>query len=127
MRRYRFDKRVGKDITKFDSKNVVISPIMRLIEESVDVIQIACMHVEQDGLLGGHEAVVPQMFIVLEGEGVVKGEDRIPHRIQRGQLAMWEAGEWHETSSQDGLTAIVVESDELKPFKDLQEVDDEEN
>ncbi|MCA0988458.1 cupin domain-containing protein [Guptibacillus algicola] len=126
MKRYRFDKEVGKDITKFDSKNVLISPITRLMEESIDVMQIACMHLERDGLIGGHEAVVPQMFIVLEGEGIVKGGDREPHRIQKGQLAMWEAGEWHETSSKDGLTAIVVESDRLKPFSGLQELTDEE-
>ncbi|WP_270180931.1 cupin domain-containing protein [Alkalihalobacillus sp. CinArs1] len=124
MKRYRFGR--GKEITKFDSKHVVISPITRMIEEEVDVIQIACMHLGRDGLLGGHEAVVPQMFLVLEGEGIVKGGDQTA-RIQKGELAMWERGEWHETSTEDGMTAIVIECDKLKPFSGLQEIIDEGN
>lgn len=122
MKLYRFDQEVGKSITKFNSKNVAISPLTTLVQEKIDIMHIACMHLDKDGLLGGHEAVVPQMFIVIEGEGIVKGEDREPHRIQQGELAMWEAGEWHETSTAEGLTAIVVESDKLKPFKQLQPV-----
>jgi len=33
--------------------------------------------------------------------------------IRPGQAAFWEAGEWHETRSSTGMTAIVIESRKL--------------
>ncbi|MCF6410067.1 hypothetical protein [Pseudalkalibacillus salsuginis] len=50
---------------------------------------------------------------------MVKGKDRVAVPIRKGQLALWEPGEWHETSTETGMVAINIESDKLKPFKTL--------
>jgi hypothetical protein len=43
----------------------------------------------------------------------VRSGDDDPVSIAQGQGAFWEAGEPHETVTDAGLTAIVVEADEL--------------
>ncbi|HET7657132.1 MAG TPA: cupin [Bacillales bacterium] len=120
MKRYQYDSR--RPIDKFGSRDVSISPLMRIVESHVNILQVACMHLEKDGLIGGHEAAVPQMFVIVNGEGWVAGEDRTRHPIQAGQAVLWDAGEWHETSTRSGLTAIVIETDTIVPFPAFHEI-----
>ncbi|WP_085507412.1 hypothetical protein [Thalassobacillus devorans] len=108
-----------KQVDAYNSKHFTITPISRILETQVNAMQIAYMHLAKKGVIGGHEATVSQMLLVVEGEGWVKGEDRNPVLIKKGQLAMWEPGEWHETYTEDGLAAINIESDQLEPFKAL--------
>lgn len=122
MKRYRFDESAGKPIRHFGSENASVTPLMRILKTEVGIVQIGCMHVGEYGLIGGHEATVPQMFAVVSGEGWVAGEDRVRHPIQAGQLAVWEEGEWHETSTEHGLSAIVIETEALVPFPSLKEI-----
>lgn len=122
MKIYRFDKEVSKQVNAYNSKNFFISPISRIQEEQVEIMQIAGMHLTKDGLIGGHKTTVKQMLIVVEGEGWVKGEDRESHPIKKGQVALWEPGEWHETSTENGMVAINIESEKLIPFKTLTSV-----
>lgn len=35
------------------------------------------------------------MLLVVEGEGCDKGENRVALPIRKGQIALWETGEWH--------------------------------
>ncbi|TCZ79289.1 cupin [Paenibacillus albiflavus] len=122
MRLFSFDQSAGNAIDKYGSKNLVITPIMRLLDKQLDIIQMACMHLDKDGLIGGHEAVIPQMFIVVDGEGWATGGEGIRIPISKGQLVLWNAGEWHEVSSENGLCAIVVESDQLEPLEIMKEI-----
>lgn len=66
------------------------------------------MHIDADGIVGLHEASIAQ-FLVVAGEGIVKGKEGKEYLIKAGYAAFWEAGEWHETSTKTGLTAIVIE------------------
>jgi quercetin dioxygenase-like cupin family protein len=65
------------------------------------------------GRIGRHSAVVDQCLVVVEGDAEVSGEDGISHVIHPGSVALWDAGESHETRSQSGLTALIVEGDGL--------------
>ncbi|OCA85794.1 cupin [Bacillus sp. FJAT-27225] len=112
MRLFKFDKSVGNKISVYDS-NFILSRIVR----TNTPVSIGCMHLGQDGIIGRHEATCPQLLLIVDGEGEVSGEDRVRKPIQKGQAVYWEAGENHETTSQNGLTAIVIESDELSPSK----------
>jgi quercetin dioxygenase-like cupin family protein len=111
MKLFRFDAEVGKTIEKFGSSNAVISRVARAAGSA----QIGCMHLSENGLVGYHQAVVPQLFLVLQGEGWVTGEDRKKVPIKAGQAAFWTAGEWHESGTETGMTAIVIESEQLDP------------
>ncbi len=57
------------------------------------------------------------LLAVVDGAGWVRGADREPRPIGAGEAVYWEAGEEHETWTDDGLVAIVIESEELRPYE----------
>lgn len=85
--------------------------------------RIGCMYLEREGVVGYHYATVPQLFLVMQGEGWVRGEGNEKIRIAKGEAAFWEGGEGHETTTDTGLTAIVIESEELDPARFLKEIE----
>lgn len=110
MEFYSFNKENGKQINQFNS-NFIMSRIIQTDEAA----HIGCMHLDKNGLVGYHQAVVPQLLLVVNGEGHVRGEDDEYVRVQSGDAVFWAKGEWHETKSETGLTAIVIESDGMNP------------
>lgn len=69
----------------------------------------------QKRYVGYHQAVVPQLLLILNGEGYVRSEKDEYFKVQSGDAVFWRKHEWHETKSDIGLTAIVIESEELNP------------
>lgn len=111
MKIFRFDAEVGQRIEQFGSTKVVLSAIARLSAEA----QVSCIHIGPVGKIGDHPAVVPQLFVVVKGEGWVRSEMGEPVPIRSGQAAFWETGEGHAAGSTNGMTAIVIESSTLDP------------
>jgi hypothetical protein len=109
---FRFDEGVGKTVTMYDS-NFVMSRILR----TETPVSVGCMHLGENGLIGRHKATCPQLLLVVDGEGEVSGEDHKKHSIKKGEAAYWDTGEDHETTTASGLTAIVIESDQLEPAR----------
>ncbi|WLR42105.1 cupin domain-containing protein [Bacillus carboniphilus] len=107
---YQFNKEVGKKVEKFNS-DFIMSHIIQTQKPS----RIGCMYLEKNGIIGYHEAVVPQLLLVVNGEGKVRGEKEEFVHVKNGDAVFWEKGEWHETRTDTGLTAIVIESKELNP------------
>ena len=60
---------------------------------------------------------VQVLLAVVEGTGWVSGEDGEPHPISAGEAAFWDADEERETWTDVGLTAIVIEAEELRPYE----------
>jgi quercetin dioxygenase-like cupin family protein len=110
MQFYRFDKEVGRDIKKFDSQFIMSRVVM-----TEKPAHIGCMHLEANGIIGYHQAVVPQILLILDGDGFVRGEVDEFTAVKKGDAVFWEKGEWHETKTEKDLTAIVIESETLKP------------
>ncbi|WP_373232235.1 cupin [Cohnella sp.] len=106
MRIYNFSKELGKNIQAFNSNNLFMT---RILKDS-DHTYVGCMHIEENGEVGLHQATIPQLLLIVNGEGWVKGNERIEYRIQTGYAVFWEAEEWHETRTDKGLTAIIIES-----------------
>lgn len=115
MEIYRFDKEVGKYITQFNSDF-----IMTRVIKTQKVAQIGCMHLGVQGIVGFHQAVVPQLLLVVGGEGWVRANDEARVPIKVGDAVFWEKGEGHETTTETGLMAIVIESEELTPSDFMQ-------
>jgi quercetin dioxygenase-like cupin family protein len=117
MKFFRFGPQVGRPITAFDSVNVVITPIQRAPGQ----VQIGCFHIGSQGRVGYHQAVGPQLFLVMQGTGWVRGgsDERMP--ISAGKAAFWADGEWHESGSESGMTVIVIEGLALDPGQYLTE------
>ncbi|MBF6591499.1 MAG: cupin [Ktedonobacterales bacterium] len=118
MRLFRFDAGVGRTLDAYGSENLILSPIAR----PAGITQVGCMYLRPGGVVGYHQATMPQLFLVVAGEGWVRGEapERTP--ITAGHLAFWQAGEWHEAGSERGMTAIVLEAETLDPARYLTEI-----
>jgi quercetin dioxygenase-like cupin family protein len=103
-RTFRFDADLGRRITRFGSDFV----ISRLFH-SPD-LHVECMSLGPGGLIGMHRASTAQLLAVVEGEGWIRGEDGPKTSISAGGAVFWEQGEMHETGTDSGLVAIVVET-----------------
>ncbi|MGM0837260.1 MAG: cupin [Bacillota bacterium] len=110
MKIYQFTKESGKKITKFHSDFV-----MSRIIQTEKPAHIGCMFLEENGIIGYHQAVVPQLLLIMSGEGFVCSEDKKYMKVQAGDAVFWDKDEWHETKTDRGLTAIVIEGEELNP------------
>ena len=73
------------------------------------------MYLERNGVIGYHQATVPQLLFVVNGEGFVCNEKQEYVKVQAGDAVFWTKDEWHETKTDTGLTAIVIESETLDP------------
>jgi len=113
MKIYRFDSEVGKSIDRYDSSGFTISRVVHLSGEAV----VNCAYLEANGMIGYHQARVHQLFLVVQGEGWVRGASADRTSIKAGQAAYWEEGEWHESSTETGMTAIIIEGMNFDPAK----------
>jgi len=97
--------------------------MMSRIIQTDKATNIGCMHLDENGVVGYHQAEVPQLLLVINGEGYVRNEKEVYVKVAPGDAVFWEEGEWHETKTEKGLTAIVIESIELDPssFMSLKE------
>ena len=62
------------------------------------------------GVVAKHPAASAQLFVVVSGEGWVSGADGAREAIRAGDAVVWEPGEEHESGSDEGMTALVVEA-----------------
>lgn len=104
----RFDVESSRSIDRFDSVGFCLAPLVRGTSCRIGTIYLA-----PGGCIGRHRAVGTQLLAVVTGIGEVAGGDGIAHRIEPGLAAVWGDGEEHETRTDDGLTAIVVEGEGL--------------
>ncbi|MGE6551597.1 cupin [Bacillus mycoides] len=109
MKIFDFSGKMGKHISVFQS-NFIMSKILN----HQGNIHIGAMHLQENGIIGYHEAVVSQLLLIVDGEGYVCGANKEKVKIEAGQAVFWEKGELHETSTEKGLMAIVIESDGLE-------------
>ncbi len=108
MKIIRLDEIKGKKITQYDS-NVIMRKVLMTKEPShVGIVQL-----EEGGIIGYHDATVPQLLLIIEGGGWVRTSLEGKVKVTAGDVVFWEKGEGHETSTTRGLKAIVVESEGL--------------
>ncbi|ULO06555.1 cupin [Paenibacillus sp. 19GGS1-52] len=109
MKIYDFTKEAGKSIEAFGSQQLIMS---RILSESYSA-HVGCMHLGEKGVIGWHQAPVAQLFLVVNGEGWVRAGQTAEVPISVGYAAYWTQGEWHETRTDQGLIAIIIESQHL--------------
>lgn len=95
-----------REIDRFES---VAARVRRLAPEA----HVVAIEIGPGGTVGRHPAAARQLFAVLRGSGWVAGTDGARREVSAGDAVVWEAGEEHESGSDSGLTALVVESDSL--------------
>jgi hypothetical protein len=110
MKIYRFDEKTGKRVDKFGS-DLFFSRIAWLNGAA----KVSCFHLAPNGKVGYHQAVTPQLFLVVQGSGWARDEVSEPIPVTANQAVFWDKDEWHESGTNTGLTAIVIESESLNP------------
>jgi quercetin dioxygenase-like cupin family protein len=79
--------------------------------------QAAVFRLAPGGRIVRHPAAIPQLLAVLEGGGWVSGGDGGEEAIRAGEAVVWAEGEEHETRTDEGLTALILEGHGLKAKK----------
>jgi hypothetical protein len=80
-------------------------------------VRAAIFRLAPNGRLQRHPATLPQILAVLEGSGRVSGSEDEFQPIGPGEAVFWVAGEEHETETDTGLTALILEADGLQPWR----------
>lgn len=109
MKIFKIEKEQAKHITHFDF-DFLLNPIF----SSAGEVKTAFFILEPGGIIGYHQTSVPQLMLVLSGAGEVCSEDRKYQPVKKGHAVFWAQGEWHETISDSGMTALVIEGPALK-------------
>ncbi len=107
-RTFRFDAELGRHVTQFGSDFV----ISRLFHSGD--LHVGCMRLAPGGLIGMHPASTPQLLAIVEGEGWIRGERGPKTPITAHDAVYWEEGELHETGTDSGMVAIVIETRALR-------------
>jgi mannose-6-phosphate isomerase-like protein (cupin superfamily) len=97
-------------IDRFDSLQATVNRLARLQGEGA----VAVIRLDKGGVVGRHQTVRTQLFVVVDGAGVVSGEDGVDVPIAMGQAALWQQGEFHESRTDTGMTAVVIEIDDVQ-------------
>lgn len=97
-----------REIDRYES---TAARVRRLAAEA----HVAVVEIRPGGAVGRHPAASRQLFAVARGSGWVAGGGGTRAPIEAGQAVLWEEGEDHESGSDDGMLAIVVEAAELEP------------
>ena len=84
--------------------------------------RVTCFHIGQGGFIPRHPATGRQLFAVVEGTGWVSGDDGKHVPVKPGIAACWEPGEAHESGTDDGMKAIVVECESFDPAQFMREI-----
>jgi hypothetical protein len=118
MRRYRFDRQTAQARTDFGSRGLYLTRLA-----AASGLSVVCIYLEAGGMLARHAAAENQLFCVVNGAGEVSGDTGVFLPVQAGLAAFWERGEYHETRSDTGLTAFVLEGPDLDPSQFLQPIE----
>ena len=111
MQLLRFDSSAGWKVEAHVS-DFTLAPLTR----PDGTVKAACFHIPPGGVVGFHEASVPQLFCVVSGSGWVTGADRQRVAVGPFDAAFWDTGELHESGSDEGMTAVVLEGD-VRPYR----------
>lgn len=104
MRVLQIDALPAHPISHFDSHAFTVAPIASGGETHVVAARLG-----PGGVIGRHPAVGRQILVVLDGQAVVSGDNGATAVLNRGQAAVWEPGEHHETRTDHGVLALIVE------------------
>ena len=96
---------------------VTIAPLTAPISEG-SVIQAAIFRFAPGGRLRRHPTTGTEIFAILEGSGVVSGTDGIEEPIVAGEAVFWHEGEEQELMSTNGLTALIIQGQNLDRFRE---------
>jgi quercetin dioxygenase-like cupin family protein len=116
VERFAFDAAAAFTPQQERLDGVTVAPLTRPLSRGA-LFQAAVFRIAAGGRIARHPASVPQILAVIDGSGEVSGGDGISEEISTGEAVYWAEGEEHETRTEHGLTALVLEGPGLAPFR----------
>jgi quercetin dioxygenase-like cupin family protein len=116
VERLRFDAESAFTPQQDLLEGVTIAPLTSALAAGAPA-QAAVFRLAAGGCIARHPATVPQVLVVLDGSGSVSGFDGVLEPIRAGEAVFWTEGEEHETLTDVGMTALVLEAPGLEPFR----------
>ena len=101
---------------------VTVAPLTQPSEEGA-LVKAAIFRFEPGGRLRRHPAGFPQILAVLEGSGEVSGANGVDEPIGAGEAVFLHEGEEHEMKSETGLTALIIEGEQVDRFRERPKAD----
>jgi quercetin dioxygenase-like cupin family protein len=105
----------NKPITAFGTTGVAAYALTRV--GKVEGAAVDVLAFEPGAVLGRHPTRVWQLFSVVSGRGWASGADAVRHPLVPGDAVLWEPDEEHETGTEDGMVAVVVQTP-ISPLAD---------
>jgi len=117
VERFRFDADVALTPREELLDRVTIAPLSAPSSER-SPFQAAVFRFEPGGRIARHPAGSGQQILaVLEGSGKVSGASGVDEPIEAGEAVFLQAGEEHELTTTNGLTALIIEGRDLDRFR----------
>lgn len=107
MKRIDLSPETARRVTEYDSHGTR----WHLLPSSDSAARIGLMHYSPGAILGMHPAGIDQLFVVVSGSGWVKTGEGEPETIAEFEAVLWKAGEAHESGSDVGMTAVIIQAE----------------
>ena len=111
MKRYRYGRDVAWPISNYGSSFC----LSRLLWARAGEVRVDVAFLGPGDSIGLHPAGLPQLFCVLRGSGWVRGADAVEVPIAADEAVFWPSGEEHAIRTERGLTALIVQAEQLNP------------
>jgi quercetin dioxygenase-like cupin family protein len=101
---------VGRGITRYDSDGATYAGLVTISGEGA----LGMVRLAAQGRLGRHPAILRQLALVIDGSGAVSGVGGRPVALAAGSGVLWEPGEEHQTTTETGMTLLILEAEHLE-------------
>jgi quercetin dioxygenase-like cupin family protein len=106
MKIFRFDPEAGKEDEQFGSVKAVISKVLQLDDRA----EINAVYFRPHESISHQQTVTQRLFLLVKGHGWMKSEGG-KFTVTEGQAILWDKDEWHETGTEIGMTAVIIEAE----------------
>lgn len=113
MRIFRFDPVVDGADDQFGGVKAIISRIVSLDDRTA----INAVYIHPNESIRQQQVMLQRLFLLVEGKGWIKNESDKKYALQEGQAVFLEKAELHEAGTESGVTAVIIEGENIDPAK----------
>lgn len=111
MKLYSFDPEANRENDQFGSVKTLIAKAVALEPEA----SVNLAYIRPAERIGYYQEAAPQLFLLVEGAGWIRNEFDEVFPVKAGQAIFWDQNEWHESGSETGMTAVIIEGISFDP------------
>ncbi len=113
MKIFLFDPEAGKEDGQFGSVKAIIARAVQLDNEA----KVNAVYLHPNNIISHPQTLTQGLFLIAEGEGWVKSKPDEKLVVRQGQAIFWEIDESHESGTETGMTAVIIEGINIDPAK----------